>query len=193
MKSTSRACVSLGGALVLLILASCGNYLANAEGGIRNPPYLRENGAPIGPDDSCGAIEVDATRPCRVSFLQLIAAPEYYHGRWIKVIGYYPGGSAKILFPGYESWNTNDNRSSLLLEGRDWLPQDVKGYYAAIGIFSFDQAERNLAPGIFRQFGVLSPTVGLYKVPLMEERENECRRTGCSIIYDKGVAPVTYD
>ncbi len=179
-----------------IFLGACGNDGARQAqaAAVEPPPVAVPSGSPE-KGEPCEWILVSRNLPCRVSFLRLLAAPEDYEGILIRVAGYYPGRGARILFPTHESWNLNDTGSSLLIESETWLPEEdeVPGYYVAVGVFSFDRRDRNLAPGIYRQFGVLKESPGVFGVRLMTDRIRECEEAGCTIKYVQGVGPVTFD
>lgn len=180
-----------------ILLAACGNDDARHElaAAVVSPPVAAASDSPQEKGEPCERIVTSRNLPCRVSFLRLLAAPEDYEGILIEVAGYYPGRGARILFPTHESWNMGDTGSSLLIESDTWRPQEdaVPGYYAAVGTFSFDQRDRNLAPGFYRHFGVLKASPGVSGVRLMTDRLRECEEAGCTIEYAQGVAPMTFD
>jgi len=130
--------------------------------------------------------------PCVVSYLRLLAVPEKFDGRWVKVRAYYPGFGVRAIFPTSTQFQYQDQSSSLILENNPGL-QYVGGYVEIIGRFRFFQGDIENAHGMYRQFGILEENFAPLPIESVAERYSRCEKEGCRIEFAGGLTLLIVD
>jgi hypothetical protein len=108
----------------VMLIASCRNeQVTSGSGGITSP---REGAAR--PSETSVERANSRENPTDASLIELIANPERYRGRWVRVIGY-----AVMEFEGTAIFIHEEDYSRAILRNGLWLDVDLSGPFAFPG------------------------------------------------------------
>lgn len=133
--------------------------------------------------DQCGKYN-SKSNPCPVSFYRLVASPDMYDGKFVRVVGFYPAAGAKSIYINEDAALQGDIMSSVLL---DVVPNKPCGYHDVLGLFSLDLEEKDLVLGIYMPVGRLTSVEFFF---FSRSLNRSCRINEGSINYINGVIPV---
>jgi len=133
--------------------------------------------------DQCGKYN-SKSNPCPVSFYRLIASPDVYDGKFVRVVGFYPASGAKSIYINEDAAVQGDIVSSVLL---DVVPNKPCGYHDVSGLFSRDLEDKDIVLGIYMPVGRLTSIEFFF---FSRSLDRSCRIDEGSISYINGVIPV---
>lgn len=138
----------------------------------------------------CGPADNSRDAPCDISFLSLIASPESYSQRWIRVVAYYPGKPVRMMTLDPVRWDYGDYPSGVVIDAAALSQLGDAGYYSVVGRFEYSDEVPIDSQGLYTQLGFLRELREALKRTPLSLRAAGCSPSPCPVNYVDGVLPV---
>jgi hypothetical protein len=138
----------------------------------------------------CGAADNSRDAPCDISFLSLIASPESYSQRWVRVVAYYPGKPVKMMTLDPVRWDYGDYPSGVVIDDAALSQLGDAGYYSVVARFEYSDEVPIDSQGAYTQLGFLREMRQAVKRTPLSLRVADCSPSPCPVNYVDGVLPI---
>jgi len=187
--------ILLAGVAVAVNFMGCARLEEQREGHSRRE--MDRGAASVAADHSsevarskCGATDNSRDAPCDISFLSLIASPESYSQRWVRVVAYYPGRPVRMMTLDPVRWDYGDYPSGVVIDAAALSQLGDAGYYSVVGRFEYSDEVPIDSQGLYTQLGFLRELREAFKRTPLSLRAAGCSPSPCPVNYVDGVLPV---